>query len=194
MKRLSVRRIILGLLGLAFVFYAAWIAPPACSFIQYVWNPHGVKSSILDVDQGFNFPPGFPPDPGEAGKQDIDGIDSDHDGVRDDVQRWIYALVPNDPKKQMALRQLSRSFQFALHPEFDHETRLKANSLLNRALDCESLSFPDELHGYQEFVHLEAKVLNTKLRTMRQIENDSKWTQDEISQERERDPQPCDNR
>jgi hypothetical protein len=30
-----------------------------------------------------------PPDPGEAGKQTLEGIDSDNDGVHDDVQRWI---------------------------------------------------------------------------------------------------------
>ncbi len=194
MKRLSARRILLGLLGLAFVLYAAWIGPSACSFIQYVWNPDGIESSILDVDQGFKFPPGFPPDPGRAGKQDIEGIDSDQDGVRDDVQRWIYALVPNEPKKQMALRQLARHYQFHLHPEFGHEIRLEANHVLDRALDCKWLSFPEDSHGYIEFTHLEAKVLNTKLRTMRFLENDSKWTQDEISHEREKDQQPCDNR
>jgi hypothetical protein len=31
----------------------------------------------------------LPPDPGQAGKLTIDGIDVDKDGVRDDVQRWI---------------------------------------------------------------------------------------------------------
>jgi hypothetical protein len=30
-----------------------------------------------------------PPDPGETGKQTVEGIDSDHDGLRDDVQRFI---------------------------------------------------------------------------------------------------------
>ncbi|MDX8380534.1 MAG: hypothetical protein R8M14_00305 [Ghiorsea sp.] len=34
-------------------------------------------------------PSGLPPDPGAAGRGTLAGIDSDNDGVRDDVQRWI---------------------------------------------------------------------------------------------------------
>jgi hypothetical protein len=36
----------------------------------------------------------LPPDPGEAGKQTMLGIDSDGDGIRDDVQRYIYLTYP----------------------------------------------------------------------------------------------------
>ena len=32
----------------------------------------------------------LPPDPGEAGKATIEGVDIDDDGLRDDVQRFIY--------------------------------------------------------------------------------------------------------
>ena len=32
----------------------------------------------------------LPPDPGEAGKKTLLGIDSNNNGVRDDVERWIY--------------------------------------------------------------------------------------------------------
>jgi len=31
----------------------------------------------------------LPPDPGEAGKATLTGIDVDRDGVRDDLQRYI---------------------------------------------------------------------------------------------------------
>jgi len=31
----------------------------------------------------------LPPNPGEAGKATLQGIDSDNDGVRDDIQRYI---------------------------------------------------------------------------------------------------------
>ncbi len=195
MKRLSVRRILLGLLGLAFVLYAAWIGPSACSFIQYVWNPDGIESSILDVDQGFKFPPGFPPDPGRAGKQDIEGIDSDQDGVRDDVQRWIYALVPNEPKKQMALRQLARYYQVALHPEFGAEIRKDASNTLNRALTCLHASFSTELNGHIEMLHLRAKIMNTGKRTNRFLENDAKWTFEESTmKDWKAQKSPCENR
>lgn len=47
----------------------------------------------------------LPPDPGEAGKATLAGIDSDNDGVRDDVQRWIVINYPNSQKTRAALVQ-----------------------------------------------------------------------------------------
>jgi hypothetical protein len=39
----------------------------------------------------------LPPDPGAAGKRTVLGIDSDGDGVRDDIQIQVTRLIPNDP-------------------------------------------------------------------------------------------------
>ncbi|MDR0305197.1 MAG: hypothetical protein LBH98_10610 [Chitinispirillales bacterium] len=39
----------------------------------------------------------LPPDPGAAGKKTVLGIDSDGDGVRDDIQIEVTKLIPNDP-------------------------------------------------------------------------------------------------
>jgi hypothetical protein len=41
----------------------------------------------------------LPPDPGEAGKVTLAGIDSDNDGVRDDIQRYIALTYPNSEKR-----------------------------------------------------------------------------------------------
>ena len=38
----------------------------------------------------------LPPDPGKAGKETPLGIDTDGDGVRDDIQRYIYFIYPDD--------------------------------------------------------------------------------------------------
>jgi hypothetical protein len=48
---------------------------------------------------------GLPPDPGEAGKATIEGIDSDQDGLRDDIQRYIALTYPDSEKTREALRQ-----------------------------------------------------------------------------------------
>jgi hypothetical protein len=48
----------------------------------------------------------LPPDPGEAGKATIDGIDADKDGVRDDVQRWIAIQWGHSP---LAVKNLTIS-------------------------------------------------------------------------------------
>lgn len=57
---------------------------------------------------------GLPPDPGEAGKQTLLGIDSDQDGVRDDVQRFIalHYYKSDDEKARLALEQFAESIQY----------------------------------------------------------------------------------
>jgi hypothetical protein len=56
----------------------------------------------------------LPPDPGEAGKATTAGIDSDGDGVRDDVERWIALSYPNSAKIRSALTQYSKAVQAPL--------------------------------------------------------------------------------
>ena len=53
----------------------------------------------------------LPPDPGEAGKQTLEGIDSDNDDLRDDVQREIMFLAPESEKLRMALGQEAKIAQ-----------------------------------------------------------------------------------
>lgn len=38
----------------------------------------------------------LPPDPGEAGKETLAGVDVDHDGVRDDIQRYLHFEYKDD--------------------------------------------------------------------------------------------------
>jgi hypothetical protein len=42
----------------------------------------------------------LPPHPGAAGKKTVLGIDSDGDGVRDDIQIAVTKLIPDDPYKR----------------------------------------------------------------------------------------------
>ena len=43
----------------------------------------------------------LPTDPGKAGKETLLGIDTDGDGVRDDIQRYIYFTYPDDKKLRL---------------------------------------------------------------------------------------------
>ncbi|MGH8488103.1 MAG: hypothetical protein ACREXS_04330 [Gammaproteobacteria bacterium] len=56
----------------------------------------------------------MPPDPGEAGKAALEGIDSDGDGVRDDIQRYIALNFPDSAKTRAALTQQAKTFQSML--------------------------------------------------------------------------------
>ena len=53
----------------------------------------------------------LPPDPGAAGKTTLQGVDSDGDGVRDDVQRYIALTYPNSEKTRATLTQYTKSIQ-----------------------------------------------------------------------------------
>lgn len=56
----------------------------------------------------------LPPDPGDAGKQDVAGIDTDENGVRDDIDRYIGFTYPGSEKIRMALTQYAREQQKVL--------------------------------------------------------------------------------
>jgi hypothetical protein len=56
----------------------------------------------------------LPPDPGDAGKATLAGIDSDGDGVRDDVERWIALTYPNSARVRAALYQEAGGIQQAI--------------------------------------------------------------------------------
>jgi len=101
----------------------------------------------------------LPPDPGEAGKKTLIGIDSDGDGLRDDIQRYIYLNYPDQPNVQNALRQRSITFQKTLDPEREVGTgRALANEI---DLDLECLSYFVDEGFYEMAMKLKAEIVNT---------------------------------
>jgi hypothetical protein len=79
--------------------------------------------------------PCLPPDPGEAGKATIEGIDSDNDGVRDDVQRYIAIAVPESARHREALRQNSSlTGRILLAQSADESIQLARESI--RTMEC----------------------------------------------------------
>lgn len=107
----------------------------------------------------------LPPDPGEAGKQSVAGIDSDHDGLRDDFQRYLgytYGLVSSPEHK--AAEQYGRS----MHNLISQQDQQVATSddwgpviAASRCLNALGSSFADAEE--KRFI-LEAKMLNTRER------------------------------
>lgn len=138
--------------------------------------------AILRVDQAFDFPPGMPGDPGLPGRSTLGGLDSDGDGVRDDVQRWIHALHPGlDSAERFALRQMARAYQDLLRSDFDRsKVRVDHWERWKRALECSRVSYKD----VQAFVwnerFLRAKMFNTYERTLRFLENSKLYLPSEV--------------
>jgi hypothetical protein len=89
-------------------------------------------------------PATIPPDPGTAGKATLEGIDSDNDGLRDDVQREIMFLAPQSEKLRMALGQYAKAEQvFASQANLDNQQNY---SSVEKSFD--GLSCIDALQGF----------------------------------------------
>jgi hypothetical protein len=70
-----------------------------------------VLSSPINIAVTVDGTKPLPPDPGSAGMATLAGIDSDGDGVRDDVERYIALTYPNSQKTQVALTQVALAIQ-----------------------------------------------------------------------------------
>jgi hypothetical protein len=105
----------------------------------------------------------LPPDPGEAGKATLAGIDSDNDGVRDDVQRWIALTYPNSAKTRAALTQGTINVQQALLYADDKEHSIQIATDNSRYVECLTYIFPDDAPDIG--AALLAETLNTDSRS-----------------------------
>ena len=63
-------------------------------------------------------------DPGNAGIQDLMGVDSDGDGVRDDVQRFIKKVSKDDVVLGKALKEIAKNYSIEI-------TKLKNNTAID---------------------------------------------------------------
>lgn len=104
---------------------------------------------------------GLPPDPGAAGLQTLTGIDSDHDGIRDDLQRYLTLSYPESPDTVSALKQAVRSTQAALTATSQTAAFNTATQML-RDLECLASIRPNDAD--QVMGLLLANTLNTEQR------------------------------
>lgn len=112
----------------------------------------------------------LPPDPGPAGEATLAGIDSDNDGVRDDVQRWIAIHYPNSQMTRAALIQDTKAMQRILLDAADPVKSYSDALEDNRAMQCLSYVRPNDF--YQISVEHQAIFLNTRLRSRAWLQAD----------------------
>jgi hypothetical protein len=104
----------------------------------------------------------LPPDPGTAGKATVQGIDSDTDGRRDDVQIFVDTTYL-DTASRAATSRLAKAFQAFLIQGSDKAGALAAAASLNKAIDCLYALDPENFGDLVDEV--EAKVVNTNDRS-----------------------------
>lgn len=112
----------------------------------------------------------LPPDPGAAGEATLEGIDSDNNGVRDDVQRWIVMNYPNSEKTRAALTQMVSSMQQFLLDAVD-PVKSYANAV-QQDRDIECLVYVQPSGFYEIDVEFQAVFLNTYLRSKTWLQAD----------------------
>jgi len=134
-------------------------------------NAPPTTAATLPVDTMPLPPTVLPPDPGAAGRATLEGIDSDGDGVRDDVQIWIETNYPNSLKIRMALRQEAITFQNYLEGFRDPDLTFINLQEHGRSIMC--LFQVIGLDAPQIRAQLKAIILNTTQRSKALFDADS---------------------
>jgi hypothetical protein len=120
-------------------------------------------------------PPGnddLPPDPGDAGKATLEGIDSDGDGIRDDIQRYIALTYPDSARTRAALLQMTVALQKALLESPDEESALNNTETIHRASECNW--YINAAASIRMTDLLMSQYLNTEARSRAYLEYNSK--------------------
>jgi len=132
-------------------------------------NDGGDKTSVV-TPPPVDTPPvgdnGLPPDPGEAGKATREGVDSNSNKVRDDMEIAIYERHPNDELKRDALMRDAFVLQKAmlaggaiLDGNTDKDEAFRVSQLTSLSSGCLVERFGYD--AYKEGGFIEAILTNT---------------------------------
>ncbi|MDR0664002.1 MAG: hypothetical protein LBF86_00550 [Helicobacteraceae bacterium] len=87
----------------------------------------------------------LPPDPGEAGKATLEGIDSNNNGVRDDIEIAIYEYKPKPEqlKERQSLIQSAKAYQAAIlaGASKDDTAIMQVSETIDRVVSCERKTY-----------------------------------------------------
>jgi hypothetical protein len=116
----------------------------------------------------------IPPMPNkEENDSTLLGVDSDGDGVRDDVELWINRDVDQSPEVRKAFKQMSKGFQLALSEADDKVKSINNSNKIGEALTCAAERGGKEDQDFNRFDRLEKNhrslLMNTKERILANI-------------------------
>lgn len=130
-----------------------------------------LAGAACDNDPSGRESDGLPPDPGEQGRATVEGIDSDNDGIRDDVQRHI-VLTYDDPATQDALFQVAEPQLASLVQAGDRQRVLELTEEMVLGVTClYAVNSPGAARD--ALMELEAVMLNTRDRIRASIQADA---------------------
>jgi hypothetical protein len=109
----------------------------------------------------------LPPDPGEAGKTDLLGMDVDQNGVRDDIDRYIVFSFPDSEKKREGLKQSARYLNAYLRDREDKGKTRENGAANEKAMACLIHVFNGDLDARDKAdEEMTAQFLNTPARSL----------------------------
>jgi hypothetical protein len=102
-------------------------------------------------------------DPGEEGRKTLLGIDSDNDGLRDDIQRYLNEKYSTEANTKLAFEQFAKSYNEIISTVKNKEESIKASDKSLKALECVVgvVGINNAIYKTQEITRL---ILNTKER------------------------------
>lgn len=123
-------------------------------------NPGGVLQIQLYGEASLN----LPADPGSAGDETIEGVDTNDNGIRDDIERWIALTYRDSEKTRLALTQAYYPLQnFMIHArDGDRDAVYNDMTALQRATECVYYVRRNDANNLLE--EIESLIINTSER------------------------------
>ena len=143
------------ILTLVIIFGALLITVVIGAGYALIQTPH-TPTSFIAVSQPVT------PTPTEIDNNTLQGIDSDHNGVRDDVEKYIAGTYSQSQKTRMALMDFSKGMKLAVETKTEADAK-SARETLSRAQDC--LWYIHQSDSIPMWQGLRAVFLNTQIRS-----------------------------
>jgi len=128
---------------------------------KYANAPVSLDAAIFEERDG-----DLPKDPGAAGKKDLAGIDSDNDGLRDDVQIYLAKNHADSARERHALRQYAIYLTKAI--EY-HGDEMNGTTFIAKSIDAnlcyQGVATKDIAVTHQAKKDLYKVIMNTWKRT-----------------------------
>ena len=123
-----------------------------------------IHNTRLTKEELFGYMPPAP-DPVENNKT-LSGIDSNKNGIRDDVEIAIYNAHKDSAKETAAAFQYAKALQVMLTQVYNTETWIAAAEEVSRASGCVSMAVPNKsFELYQSRIdEVESLLVNTTMR------------------------------
>lgn len=113
------------------------------------------------------------PDP-KKNDASIGGIDSDNDGIRDDIQRFINETYSNKPNTKEALKQFARASQQGILNTENKQVSIDLSNKIVESISCQTWIMGVDA-SIQAGKKLTSMMLNTEARIKAELKSDQNY-------------------